>query len=123
MAFTWQGMTIYKPEERIDKSNINKYCDSIIRCSETLKKASDDIKEIADRLNNENVLYVNQQTYSKNLYEYSDELMKKYKTLHDVICPTIKRWAEECYTNEETEYNMYLESLDQQESATSDTTA
>ena len=61
MAFTWQGMTIYKPEERIDKSNINKYCDSIIRCSETLKKASDDIKEIADRLNNENVLYVNQQ--------------------------------------------------------------
>lgn len=108
MAFGWNGRTIYEPGERINSSKIEEHCQEIMDTAKKLKKASEDIRAIADRLNNDKVLYVNHQAYSKNLYDYSDELMKKYSTLYNTVCPTIKSWAKDRYNKEESDYASYL---------------
>ena len=112
MGFSWQGRMIYKPSERIDKSGINRCCDDIIKAAQKLKTASEEIKAMADDFSNPQLLQINNQVYSKSLDEYSVELMNKYKTLHNVVCPTIKRMAEERYKQEESDYADYVAWLD-----------
>ena len=111
MSTNWNGKTIYYPSERIKKDGIERCCDDIMKSAKKLKSASDKIKILADILSSEQVLEINQQTYSKNLYDYSDELLKKYKTLHDIVCPTVKRWAQTQYNKEVADYNEYQEHL------------
>ena len=109
MSFSWKGTTIYLPGERIDKVGISKCCEDIDKAAQRLKKASEEIKTLAESFDNPQILQVNDNTYSEKLHEYSDKLLKRYNTLHNVVCPTVKRWGEQQYAQEESNYNAYLE--------------
>lgn len=114
MSFNWNGKTIYYPNERINNSRIQNACDKILETAEKLNTSSQNIKTIADKLNNDKVLYVNHQAYSKNLYDYSEELDRKYKGLKSV-CTAVKKIAKRQYDTEESDYSAYLEYKKQQE--------
>lgn len=114
MSFIWYGTTVYEPSERIQKTRIHSACDKILETAEKLNTSSQNIKAIADKLNNDKVLYVNHQAYSKNLYDYSEELDRKYKGLKSV-CKAVKNLAKTQYDNEEANYNAYQEALKRQQ--------
>ena len=116
MAFTWNGKTIYESWERIDNARIRTTCNKIKDIAKDLKTASDNIKKVADDLNNDKVLYVNNRTYTENLYQYSEELAQKYGRINS-IATAIINIADRKKEQEKSDYASYQQYLEDQKRA------